>query len=331
MEYRCEWCGKPHAEDDPPCDNCGHGSFERAVVPAAPEGDADGPAVWVCTDCGREHPRNNPPCSRCNGMDFERRTQTFDDGAVPGVDDGEERPDADPAVGASDTTVVWACSECGRGHTRNNPPCSRCGNMQLERREERFEGTDVGGGGYLDVVDRTIVGGFVVALVLGVVVVGGALGVVPVPGLGPSLPDAPGEATEYRGLALADVEDEYVAELDDRTGADLERDADLDEMATYYNRRAVRAAYGEGSTASEGEMAERFDLPGRCGEGAYFHDATLAPSATEGSFGSAADLGTRLADSVLDGGYEPTAPAGYVGVDVHVGPDGDVFVTTFTC
>jgi len=330
MEYRCEWCGKPHPEDDPPCDNCGHGSFERAVVPAAPEGDGEGPAVWVCTDCGREHPRNNPPCARCNGMDFERRSQAFEDGEVPPVEEGGEGPDPDPAVGASDTTVVWACTECGRGHTRNNPPCSRCGNMQLERREERFEGADVGGG-YLDVVDRTIVGGFVVAVVLGVVVVGGALGLVPVPGLGPDLPDAPGEATEYRGLALADVEEAYVTALDDRAAATLERDEDLDEMATYYNRRVVRAADGQGSTPSESEMAERFDLPGRCDGDAYYANTVVSSGDVAGSLESERALGTALAEGVVAGGYEPRAPSGYVGVDVHVGPAGDVFVTTFTC
>ncbi|MEF8830385.1 MAG: hypothetical protein V5A23_02475, partial [Halobacteriales archaeon] len=64
MKYRCEWCGKPHERNDPPCDNCGHHSFERAVVPKAPE-EAPEEYVWVCPECGRVHPRNSPPCSRC--------------------------------------------------------------------------------------------------------------------------------------------------------------------------------------------------------------------------------------------------------------------------
>ncbi|MFC7058003.1 hypothetical protein [Halovenus salina] len=68
MEWRCEWCGKPHEEDDPPCDNCGHGQFEKAVVrqtDLSEEGSQEATIVWVCPDCGREHPKHAPPCSRC--------------------------------------------------------------------------------------------------------------------------------------------------------------------------------------------------------------------------------------------------------------------------
>ncbi|MBV0924518.1 zinc ribbon-containing protein [Halomicroarcula limicola] len=72
MEWRCKWCGKPHEENDPPCDNCGHGTFERAVEQVSHEVVEGGP-VWVCQDCGREHQKHSPPCSRCGGSDFERR------------------------------------------------------------------------------------------------------------------------------------------------------------------------------------------------------------------------------------------------------------------
>ncbi len=74
MEWRCEWCGKPHAADDPPCDNCGHGTFERAVVPA-PGGEVGTGAttVWVCPSCGRDHPKHSPPCSRCGNPNLERQ------------------------------------------------------------------------------------------------------------------------------------------------------------------------------------------------------------------------------------------------------------------
>jgi len=81
MEWRCEWCGKPHEEDDPPCDNCGHGKFEKAVVRQTDLGDGEGdPAlVWVCTECGREHPKNSPPCSRCGNITLEQRRQEIDE------------------------------------------------------------------------------------------------------------------------------------------------------------------------------------------------------------------------------------------------------------
>ena len=77
MEWRCEWCGKPHEEDDPPCDNCGHGTFEKAVVQQT-DLSVDGPEttlVWVCTDCGREHTKHSPPCSRCGSPSLEKREQ----------------------------------------------------------------------------------------------------------------------------------------------------------------------------------------------------------------------------------------------------------------
>lgn len=72
MEWRCEWCEKPHEENDPPCDNCGHGTFEEAVTQVSDE-VVPGGAVWVCQDCGRTHQRHSPPCKRCGGVDFERR------------------------------------------------------------------------------------------------------------------------------------------------------------------------------------------------------------------------------------------------------------------
>lgn len=91
MEWRCEWCGKPHEDDDPPCDNCGHGSFERAVVPVANAEESLGSEakVWVCTACGREHTKHNPPCSRCGNGKLERQRQEVDEDelAVPGYVD----------------------------------------------------------------------------------------------------------------------------------------------------------------------------------------------------------------------------------------------------
>jgi DNA-directed RNA polymerase subunit RPC12/RpoP len=81
MEWRCEWCGKPHEENDPPCDSCGHGSFEKAVVRQTDlaEETREATLVWVCTECGREHPKNSPPCSRCSNMTLEKQRQQVDD------------------------------------------------------------------------------------------------------------------------------------------------------------------------------------------------------------------------------------------------------------
>ncbi len=81
MEWRCEWCGKPHEEDDPPCDNCGHGSFEKAVVRQTDLSEDDGPestTVWVCTECGRNHTKHAPPCSRCGNHKLVKEQQYVD-------------------------------------------------------------------------------------------------------------------------------------------------------------------------------------------------------------------------------------------------------------
>jgi rRNA maturation endonuclease Nob1 len=86
MKWRCEWCGKPHERNAPPCDNCGHHSLERAVVPKAPE-EGQEEYVWVCPECGRDHPRNSPPCSRCGNMQLEQRPLDYlDPGDVGGGD-----------------------------------------------------------------------------------------------------------------------------------------------------------------------------------------------------------------------------------------------------
>ena len=79
MKWRCEWCGKPHADNDPPCDNCGHSSFERAVVPMGPEStEGSTRPVWVCPECGREHEKHSPPCSRCGNATLEQREREYD-------------------------------------------------------------------------------------------------------------------------------------------------------------------------------------------------------------------------------------------------------------
>jgi hypothetical protein len=71
--WRCEWCEKPHEKNDPPCDNCGHHKFERAVVPVAPDApDHEPEPVWVCPECGRQHQKNSPPCSRCGNPGLEK-------------------------------------------------------------------------------------------------------------------------------------------------------------------------------------------------------------------------------------------------------------------
>ena len=86
MKWRCTWCGKPDAEDDPPCDNCGHNVFEEAIVREGEDEPSESRTVdtgttyvWLCPNCGREHVRNNPPCSRCGNPDLEKTEQDYAD------------------------------------------------------------------------------------------------------------------------------------------------------------------------------------------------------------------------------------------------------------
>lgn len=80
MEWRCKWCGKPQAENDPPCENCGHGRFEKAVVQMGPESIDDAKqVVWACTECGREHQKHSPPCSRCGNASLQQREADYSD------------------------------------------------------------------------------------------------------------------------------------------------------------------------------------------------------------------------------------------------------------
>ncbi|PSP81397.1 hypothetical protein BRC81_00080 [Halobacteriales archaeon QS_1_68_20] len=336
MKWRCEGCGKPHERNDPPCDNCGHHSFEKAVVPLGPDGEG-GPLVWVCTECGREHPRNSPPCSRCGNTTLEKREQTVED-PLDGPNttddestrtgDGSATADGAPDGPGGDTTTVWACTECGRAHPRNSPPCSRCGNMDLEREVRKFD--DVGGGGgWLDALDRKYALGFVGAFVLLGVVLASTFGLL---GLGgpPSVEDVPGSAESVEGLSLSEVEDEFVAELDEyRADAGLDsfdRPESLQQMATYYNQRRVKADYGDGDPPDPRTVYEKFDY--RCG-GTLALDEYPPPAFDDVSaFDDESQLSTVLAQLESQRLVEDHEE---IGVDVHAAPDGTLYVAVFAC
>jgi hypothetical protein len=342
MEWRCKWCGKPHEKNDPPCDNCGHGHLERAVKPVGPEGEG-GATIWVCTECGRDHPRNNPPCSRCGNMTLEQREQGFEEGDHIGPETDAPSESAEVAGDVSETTTAWACTECGRDHTRNNPPCSRCGNMSFERRERRYDDIDATGSGWLAAVDRSVALGFVGAVLVATLAIGTALGFIAIPGVGGErIPadEVPGEAESAGGIDLAAVEDAYVTELDDRRSAadydTLDRAEALDRRARWYNRRVVQSAYTDADAPPREDLEDAFGQTDRCS-----YEVTYAPFSlpdddpegrTVGDFASASNLGAALVDvyTTSYGGFTGTSN-GFVGVDVHVGPDGAVYVTQFVC
>lgn len=79
MKWRCTWCGKPHENNDPPCDECGHHKFEKAIEQINPGTGEPTDPVWVCTECGRSHQKHSPPCSRCGNVDLEKRQPDYSD------------------------------------------------------------------------------------------------------------------------------------------------------------------------------------------------------------------------------------------------------------
>ena len=366
MEWRCEWCGKPHEENDPPCDECGHGSFERAVVPTGPEGDGE-TLLWICPECGREHVRNNPPCSRCGNMTLEAHEgypeePEPDDGglldAISGLfgggadengdggrpDEGGGRPDggdSDSDDGTVETPerrgdpTVWVCPECGREHMRNNPPCSRCGNMTLEpATQPGGEITDDNSAGYLDLITiREVALAAVIVLVLALFALGQA-GVIDLPGAetgGPAAEDVPGESEQVGDLSLSAVENAYVSEFADRRQAAGELpvgpDPRLADTAGEYNRWLVATEYGDEDAPDFGEVYE-----GECPWSVRYSSYTAQVGDTD-------ELGTMppdevailLLDAYEDGGGTVGNGASTIGVDVHVAPDGNVYVTHVLC
>ncbi|QSG09734.1 hypothetical protein [Halapricum desulfuricans] len=129
MKWRCPQCGKPHERNDPPCDNCGHHRFERAVVPQATAEDDREQFVWACADCGRHHQRNNPPCSRCGGTTFEKKPLAYDDfetGDTPGYFELAGRVEAAAALVVVALVAVGALGFLGvidiPGLTPQGPP-----------------------------------------------------------------------------------------------------------------------------------------------------------------------------------------------------------------
>jgi len=294
MEWRCEWCGKPHAENDPPCDNCGHGEFENAVVPMAPDdGDDDGETMtqWVCAECGNEHPKHTPPCDRCGGGPLEQREVTYDEDAVIDemLSEGRSGPSADV--------------------------------------------------GYLEVLDAKLVLMMVGVAALVVVLGLGFLGYVNVPGITPAGP-VPGNATAAGSLSLAEGESAFVDELNANRAEngvpEVERDENLDAAARDYNQARVRAEYANGD-GPDGERL-RSNLGDACGDEVKTAPFVVDPgpgSDPATAYESASDLGASLVDSYYEQSdvrdQHVRTDEGLVGVDVHVAPDGRLYVTQVFC
>ncbi|MEF8852592.1 MAG: hypothetical protein V5A44_02925 [Haloarculaceae archaeon] len=279
-KWRCGWCGKPHSRNDPPCDNCGHHKFEKAVVPVAPEsGDYERQPVWVCPECGREHQKNSPPCSRCGNANLEKHVPT----------------EADYA-------------------------------------------DELGGTSYLDVLEPQYVAGMVFALVAGGALVLALLGVITLPGMGgPSLSvaDVPGNASTADGIDLAETERAYLANVNDgraEAGVDrLDRSETLDDVARYLNQRRVKRTYTDDEVPPIDRTSDALNDACDGEQPVAYRDGPETRVNVSG-YDSSGALAGAIDDVFLET-EDATAefPVGRTGLDVHVGPDGRVFVTQVVC
>jgi hypothetical protein len=120
MEWRCTNCGASHPRKNPPCHECGGMDFERVVVRLE----------WECDACGEPVESPNEPCPTCGETEFSRLR---DHDAEPDPLDDEVHVSSSTESQELADNITWECSNCGKRHVRNSPPCSRCGNVQLEK------------------------------------------------------------------------------------------------------------------------------------------------------------------------------------------------------
>ncbi|MFB6084537.1 MAG: hypothetical protein ABEJ94_09865 [Halorientalis sp.] len=287
MKWRCEYCGKPQERNDPPCDNCGHSEFEKAVVPMAPEAEDEEAATthaWICTECGNDHPKHTPPCDRCGNAELERRELGYDEDEIVAE--------------------------------------------MLEDSSGRTPSADVS---YLDVLDARLVVLFLGVAALVVYLALGFLGIVQVPGISPT-PPVPGNATAADGLAFAEVESAYVDALNARRSAEgfgnLTADEDLASAAAYINRRVVRARYGDGEP-----RIDRSEIDSRLGDdcASGYAPTTYSYDLRRDTPDTERELARRLVASYARTSAFEESSEGLIGVDLHAGPDGVLYVTRIVC
>ncbi|GAB3026260.1 hypothetical protein [Natronobiforma cellulositropha] len=272
MKWRCTWCGKPHESNDPPCDSCGHGTFEEAVV----------------------------------------REQEFET-----VDTG--------------TQYMWVCSNCGRQHVKNNPPCSRCGEHDLEKVEQSYEDieSDLAAPSWLEVARPYAPIILVFALVVGLFVTGVVSPSV-IPGIGtPTVSDVPGDGDVSAGIDLVLVGEEVHERLETERGSDAERSygGGLGDLAAYANHQDVVEHYGDERPSDP--STREFDLS--CSRSTIVGGQLGPLSESITAFENEAALATEITESLAGSTPASVTDARTEALDVHVGPDGTVFVYYLVC
>ncbi|WP_267642992.1 hypothetical protein [Haloarchaeobius amylolyticus] len=257
---------------------------------------------WECDNCGTVS--TTPPCDEC------------------GHEHGEY------------TGFVWVCTECGKQSTRNNPPCVRCGNMGLEKRKPDYEDveSEAAGVGWLTVA-RPFAPLIAVMLLVAALF---ATGVVPFP-LGdqtPTVENVPGNATTANGIDLAAVETNVHRQVNDfraeQGESDLAEDETLAAMTTFANQQRVAEDYEGGQVRGGlGEFS-----PGCEPRGYFFGSVDGTDGSRIGDYETTQELADSVAQSLLTGSQSRQtvldANTTYA-VDVHVAPDGRIYVAHLFC
>jgi len=261
-----------------------------------------------CTECGMYH-YDGPPCDNCGEMGF------------------------------TEAPKVMECAECGEVHLDGNPPCDACGEMGFRRvenpgqylddgktpeehREELREFTRENGGAGVD--RRTVVYGL------------GAVGVL---GAGyyaftssddyPTT-EAPGQADEAAGIRFETVEAEMRGLINDERGSrdrpSLSTAGNVDAFAEYYNKEYAKTGGGNLDAVAASDFSGKFNVSGYYAASNYYGENSSGRSID--AFGSASSLARDCFESWRSEGYDDLFAAEYsqIGLDVHVAPDGDIFL-----
>ena len=217
----------------------------------------------------------------------------------------------------------WECEHCGERTPKNNPPCSNCGGMSMEKvplNDER------------EVQEAEALAGTSRRTILGY----GLAGVAAILGGGyfiwdaltpPEIPDAPGSGESAGGLSLVAAADAILAGVNDARAEAL-TEVDRVQAAARY---ATAYTVVEGESGSARELFQRVD-EFRIGRFQFVRRVLTGDAGTRGieRFADADELAAAVVDSLLDDdevrAFLVNERFSNAGVDVHVDPAGDVYV-----
>jgi len=248
-----------------------------------------------CTECGHYH-HSGPPCDNCGAMSF-----------TPAED-------------------VKACAECGAIHRDESPPCNECGSMGFRKvnpddLDDSHDQDDDGGIPSPSTHSRrTVLYG---------------LGIVGVLGAGyyaiSSSDDYPtkevaGKPDKAAGIRFETVETEVLGLMNDKRASqsqeNLSRPENVDAFAEYWCKTRVE----EGKDVAHEEFDGDFNVDsyhGFTNRFTYDHGSRIA------YYNSADQLAQEVFENLENDEEGNREMTNYewtkVGIDLHAGPDGDVF------